>query len=211
MEENILSSSIQYVKSVGTARAKLLGRLGIRTIEDALYYFPRDYEDRTDIRKIIDLEDDKEQCFKGQVISKLINKYIRKGMSIQKVSVKDESWTATIVWFNHDYLKNSFQPGQQYIFYGKVKRRMGNIEIQNPVFDLIEDEISQKNTGRIIPIYPSTSMLSQNVLRTVITNSLNISKNQVEEYIPQYIRSKYGLAEINFCLNNIHFPENHKS
>jgi ATP-dependent DNA helicase RecG len=211
MGNSILSSSIQYVKSVGNTRAKLLNRLGIFTIEDALYYFPRDYEDRTNIRRIIDLEDNSEQCFKGQVISSLVNKYIRKGMSIQKVSVKDDSWTATLVWFNHEYLKNVFKPGQRYIFYGKIKRTIGNIEIQNPVYDLVEYDISQKNTGRIIPIYPSTSSLSQNILRTIISNSLSITSNQVEEYISKDIRNKHKLAEINFCLNNIHFPENNQS
>lgn len=206
---SVLKKSIQYVKGVGEARAKLLRRLGIDTVEDMLYHFPRDYEDRALIKKIIDLHDGESACFRGAVVSKMTESRPRKGLSIQKLIVRDETGAVVLTWFNQSYLKDNFQPGQQFMFYGKPSRKFGHVEVQNPVYEKLDDNL--KETGKIVPIYPSTAALSQKVIRSVIRSSLDLINNQIQEFIPEQIRSKYNLAEINYALNNIHFPIDKKS
>ena len=77
--------------------------------------------------------------------------------------------------------------------------------MNSPVFD---DENSNKNTGKIIPIYPLTYELTQNVIRKIIENGVNLVKNNLDETLPKYIIEKYNLCDINYAVNNIHFPEN---
>lgn len=209
VEESILEKPIRYVKGVGKARAKLFNKLGIYTLKDAIYYFPRDYEDRATIKKIKDLYDEQPACFKGTVVSKIIETQPRKGLSIQKLTVQDETGMAVLTWFNQTYLKDVFSKGQDFMFYGKPVRRFGYVEVQNPVYEKLSNEL--KETGKIVPIYPSTSMLSQKVIRSVIKLSLELINNQLQEFLPQKIRAKYGLAEINYAINNIHFPIDKKS
>ena len=207
--QTILYKPIQYIKGVGEARAKLLEKLGIRIVEDMLYYFPRDYEDRAVVRKIIELYDEQPACFKAEVVSGITENRPRRGLTIQKLLVNDETGGCVLTWFNQSYLKETFKPGMRFMFFGKPSRKFGHIEIQNPVFEKIDEEL--KETGKIVPIYPSTLNLSQRIIRTVIKNSLETVKDQLIEFLPADIRKRYNLAEINYSISNIHFPEDKNS
>ncbi len=205
----VLKTPIQYVKGVGEARARLLSKLGISTVEDMLYHFPRDYEDRASTVKISELSNRQPACFKGMVVSEITESRPRRGLSIQKMIVQDETGTVVLTWFNQSYLKKAFRRGQYYMFYGKPSRKFGHIEIQNPVFEKIDDQL--KETCKIVPIYPSTSALSQKVLRGIIKACLDMTDNQLQEFLPHNLRKKYNLSEINYAINNIHFPLDEKS
>lgn len=125
-------------------------------------------------------------------------------MTIYKLVVRDETGTCQITWFNQSYLKNKFIKGQKYKFFGKVKNTFGKIDIISPVFDNID---SNKNTGKIIPIYPLTYNLTQNVIRQIIENGLKEIQNNLEETLPEYILKEYKLEDINFAISQIHFPK----
>ncbi len=200
-----LSKDVKFIKGVGPARAKLLNTLGIFTLEDLITYFPRDYEDRGKPRHIAELEDGEEALIDAICVSKMIEKRIRRNMVIYKLSVRDETGLCQITWFNQGYLKNRFKLGQNYKFYGKVKKRIGFIEMNSPVFD---DENTNKNTGRIIPLYPLTYNLSQNVIRQIIENGLKEVKEDLEETLPNYLIDEYKLDNINKAIHDIHFPRN---
>lgn len=94
--------------------------------------------------------------------------------------------------------------GEKYKFYGRVKRKLGQIELMSPVFD---NEEMNKNTGKIIPLYPLTYELSQNVLRQIIENGLKEVGNSLEETMPEYLLREYNLVDINEAIKNIHFPD----
>ena len=128
-------------------------------------------------------------------------------MTIYKLIVRDDTAACLITWFNQSYLKNKFTLGKKYKFYGKVSNKFGKIEMNSPVFD---EEETNKNTGKIIPIYPLTYKLSQNTIRSVIENGLNAIKNEggLEETLPQYLIEEYKLYDINTATNKIHFPQN---
>ena len=130
---------------------------------------------------------------------------IRKNLTLCKLYVRDESGGCEIVWYNQGYLKNNFKPSERYKFYGKVKAGYGKYEMQSPVF---ETENSNKNIGKIIPIYPLTYSLTQNTLRKIMENALNEVNGKLEETLPNYIINKYHFYDINTAIKQIHFPDN---
>ncbi len=199
-----LNQSIQYIKGVGPARAELLNKLGIFTLNDIITYFPRTYEDRSSFKKIGELINGETVTFKGVVASRISETKIRKGMTIYKLIVRDETGSVMLTWFNQAYLKNAFIVGKEYAFYGKVIGGLGRIEVQNPVF---EDATYTKNTGKIVPIYPLTHGITQNVIRSAIENAIKILNGELEETLPNFIIKKYNLCELNKAIHDIHFPK----
>lgn len=199
-----LNQNIQYIKGVGPARVQLLNKLGIYTLNDIITYFPRTYEDRGTYKKIGELVNGETATFKGTVVSRVSENRIRKGMTIYKLIVRDESGSIILTWFNQPYIKTSFTVGKEYSFYGKIIGALGRLEVQSPIF---EEYGENKNTGKIIPIYPLTHGITQNVIRSIIENVIKLLDNTLEETLPTKIREKYNLCEINFATYNIHFPK----
>lgn len=200
-----LNQDVQYIKGVGPTKVKLLNNLGIYTLEDLITYYPRDYEDRGKPRKIEDLQDGEEALIKAIPASRFHVINAKRNMKICKMLVRDETGTMEIVWYNQQYLKEKFVSGKWYNFYGRISKKTGTATMNSPVFD---SENENKNTGKIIPIYPSTYKLSQNVLRQIIENGLKIVNGQIEEILPEKILKEYKLMGINEATNKIHFPKN---
>lgn len=201
-----LNKQIQYIKGVGPNRAELLNKLGIYTLEDLITYYPREYEDRGKPKKIAELQDGEEALIEVLVVSRMSEQRIRKNMAIYKLIVRDDTGSCVLTWFNQSYLKNKFILGKKYKFYGKVSNKYGKIEMNSPVYD---EEETNKNTGKIIPIYPLTYKLSQNTIRQVIENGLTAVKNEggLEETLPSYLLEEYNLYDINKATQGIHFPK----
>ncbi len=202
-----LVKDAKYIKGVGPNRVKQLNKLGIYNLEDVITYYPRGYEDRGKAKLIAELVDGEEALIEVTCVSKMSEVRIRKNMAIYKLIVRDDSASCTLTWFNSFYLKDKFKVGEKYKFFGKVKRRINQIEMMSPVYD---EESTNKNTGKIIPIYPSTYELSQNVLRGIIENGLKEVGNELKETLPQYLMEEYGIADLNTAIHQIHFPNNFK-
>lgn len=200
-----LKQSVQYVKGVGPNRANTLHKLGIYTLEDLITYFPRTYEDRNKPKNIIDLVDGQEALIEGIAANNITEMRIGKNKSILKLVIRDETGTCTITWFNQKYLKGKFKKGEKYKFFGKANIKFGHIEMTNPFFDT---ENTNKNTGKIVPIYPLTYSLSQNMIRNAIENGLNMVMGKLPETLPDYLLNEYNLLEKNRAIKQIHFPAN---
>ena len=198
-----LNKDVKYVKTVGPNRVKLLNKLNIFTLKDLITYFPRDYEDRSKPKNICECIDGEEVLIQAIVVSRITEIRLRK-MTMYKLIIRDETATCTAVWFNQSYLKNIFKVGEKYNFYGKISNKLGKIEIASPVFDIAG---KTNNTGKIIPLYPLTYNLSQNVIRKIIENGLKEVEGNLLETLPEYILKQYNLLEINKTFHNIHFPK----
>lgn len=208
MENELLNKEIKYVKGVGPNRAVLLNKLGIYNLEDLINYYPRTYEDRSKPTKIYEVKDGEEVLIEVIATSKVAEIRTRnKKMVMYKLIARDETGYVTITWFNQSYLKNIFKIGQTYKFFGKVKKIGNKIEMNSPVYDVKE---KNNNTGKIIPIYPLTYNLSQNNIRKIIENGLELVKNRLEETLPEYLLKQYNLVDINTAINNIHFPNEYR-
>ena len=124
-------------------------------------------------------------------------------MTISRLIVKDQTGTCYMTWFNQGYLRDKFQPGRMYRFFGKISNKNGRLEMNSPVYDEIDQS---KNTGKIIPIYPLTYELKQNTLRKIIENGLAEVKGKLPETLPEYILKENNLWDINNTIERIHFP-----
>ena len=198
-----LSKNVQYIKGVGEARAKLLNRLGIFTLQDLIEYYPREHEDRSIPKKIAELVDGEEALIEGFAVTRVSEIRIRRNMTILKMNVRDDTGMIQITWFNQPYLKQVLKPGGEYKFFGKVSRKGSKIEMNSPVYDTTE---TSKNTGKIIPIYSSTYKMPQTTLRKIIETGLNEVNGKLAETMPNYLISKYKLLGINDATYQIHFP-----
>ena len=198
-----LKQNVQYVKSVGPAKVPLLNSLNIYTIEDLLTYFPRDYEDRSKTKNIADLINGEEVTIQATVVSEVTINRIRKNMTIIKATVEDNTGRCTITWFNQTYIKQHIKRGETYKFFGKAINEFNHFEMRNPVFDKVD---TSKNTGKIMPIYPTTYKLSQTAIRQAVENALNIVNGKLSETLPDYLLNEYNLLDLQNSLNQIHFP-----
>lgn len=202
-----LNKSIRYLKGVGPSREVLFNKLGIFTLKDLLYYFPRTYEDRSQIKKIIELVDGEKASVVGRIIRPIREVPTRTKIKIYKTEIQDESGVMTLTWFNNKYVKNSLKVGGTYKFFGQVTRTVGMIDMKSPIF---EDMSKSQNIGEIVGIYPSTSELSQNVIRSAVKNLFE-NLEEIVEFLPKTLMISNKLSDINFVLKNIHFPENEEN
>ncbi len=203
-----LKQNVQYIKGVGPNRVKLLNLLGIYTIEDLISYYPRAYQDRSKIKKIEELQEGEEALIEAVTLSGVSTFKLRRNMSVSKVQVQDDTGRCLITWFNQDYIKSTIHAKEKYKFYGKVTKKIGQTEMTSPVFD---KEGENKNTGKIIPVYPTTKKLSENAIRQAIENALMLVENELEDNLPEYIKKEYELENLETAVKQIHFPTDFNS
>lgn len=204
-----LKDNIETLNNIGTQRAQKLHKLNIYKVLDLLEYFPRTYNDRSNISYIKDLEIDKENTFIATIAAKGENMRINDKI-LTKIKLKDSTGTITATWYNQSYLKNNFDVGSQYLFTGKVVSRYNKLEINSPEYEKLDNK-ELLSGGRIVPVYSSTYKLSQKMLRQLIKNVVDITHNKIDEFMPIYICKNYNLVSRDFAIKNIHFPTDEQS
>lgn len=199
----LLNQSVQNIKGVGPSRVEILNKLGIKTVEDIINYFPREHENRGIFKNICELQNGENATIKAILKSNVTENRIRNGMTIYKAIASDETDTIILTWFNQMFVKKALKPLEEYIFYGKVNAGIGRKEMSSPIFELPGEN---KNLGKIIPIYPLTEGITQNVLRGIIQNALDMVKGNLQESLPEKILKENNLCDINYAIEKIHFP-----
>lgn len=187
---------------------KRLEKLGIKSIADMLYYFPRAYDDRTNIKKIGELRGEEYVVLKATLMT-VTAPPTRSGLKMVKATANDGTGIIELVWFQMPYLRKSLKIGEEYIFIGQVKR--GYVfQIVNPEFKLSSNQ-KRLEEGEILPIYSSSKELPQNSLRKLMEKTLKTVLSVIEENIPEEIMKKYKLMRRKEALKEIHFPKNNKN
>jgi ATP-dependent DNA helicase RecG len=203
---SLKEKSAQYIKGVGPARFKDLNRLGISSIYDLLYFFPRRYEDRSQFKKIGELAAGNTETIRGEIISCNLRK-TRRALDILEIKLTDGTGIISAVWFNQPYLKNLFREGEKVILHGKVDKFF-NLQINSPEFELIKDEKKDSlNMERIVPVYSLTGKLTQRILRSIINEAVTQYAHHLFEFIPYDIRLRNELPNIVEAIKWIHFPD----
>jgi len=209
---------ILELSGVGAKRAHSLYTAGIITITDLLNHFPRDYDDRTQVKTVAELSPDAVNTIRGVVASDpetaVVPRKNAKALSITKVIIKDHTGTLELVWFNQPYLKKYFKKHSEYIFTGVVRELYGGrVQMQSPEYEpCIDNSLSH---ARIVPVYTTPKQFSQKTFRALIHQALELitnkefayTQNAFTEYLPALIRQKYNLCHRKTAIYNIHFPE----
>ena len=199
-----LNTPLTALPGVGPARARSLEKLGLRTVGDLLCYYPRDYEDRTKRYAIAQAPADTPVCVSAMVAETPRLSRIRKGLELTRVKVVDGSAAMTLTFFNQSYVRDALVPGQEYIFYGRVEGDRGGRQMTNPVF---EREDRARFTGRILPVYPLTAGVSNNLLAGLAQRAVEECACQVAETLPADLLEAHDLAPAEFSCRSIHFPQ----
>lgn len=203
---SILNIPIQSFKGIGPAKAKLFAKLGIKNVEDLLYYYPRAYKDKSIVTNISELVPDNHFTVKGRVMSSPLEIKSRAGLLLVKIRVSDETGVLNVVWFNNRFIKNSIKQGDELFLYGKLKVTGKDVVMEAPEYEKVSSAESI-NLLRIVPEYPLTEGLSQKDIRKVVHTAMELCDGKLSDIFPEDFRRKFQLSEINFCVNNIHYPE----
>lgn len=200
-----LDSPVQFAKGVGPQLAKKMHKMEIRTLEDLVFHFPRRYEDRSRLTPIAEVQDGSFETVSGVVAAKSESRP-RRGLVISKVLIDDGTGEMVLLWFNQPFRSAHLLKGMKLYASGRVERNYREIQMNNPEYELESDE-DTLNTGRIVPIYPSTENLSQKVLRKIVRLNLESSLHLFEDALPEEIRSRHAFLDYRSALSTIHFPE----
>lgn len=199
-----LNTDVRYIKGIGEAKAKALGKLGIFTLGDLIGWFPRRYEDRRETRPISSLIPGETACVAAMIASEPKVSHIRKGMDLVKVRAVDDTGALDVTFFNQSWLKDQLRVGETYIFYGRAEGSLLRKTMAGPV---VEPEGRREFTGRIVPVYPLTAGVSQLLLSRAIRQGLDGCADILPDCLPDSVRQTHGLCRVNYAYENIHFPE----
>lgn len=184
-----LSDSVTTLKGVGAAKAALLERLGILTLEDLISYFPRQYEDRTKLVPVSGLMPDVPCCFLATVLTQPRTSYVRKGLNTTRCTLSDDTAKVRVSWFNQPWMSRNLQVGETYCFYGVLSGDERSRQVLNPVAEPVGAPPGV--TRCIIPVYPLTKGLTSKALQQLIFRALeqeipedNLPKNVSEGLMP---------------------------
>jgi len=205
MKQNWLECPVQYVKGVGPKRALPLATLGIRTVWDLLYHFPRRYEDRSKIISIKDVRVGEVQVVSGSVLARG-GKETWKGVNVLRVAIDDGTGIIYATWFNQPYLERQFSVGSKVVLSGKVAVHE-ELQILNPAFEVLGDEQEVLEAGCIVPIYPLAKGINQRQLRRIYKSTFDKFASRITDFLPYSIRGRHDLMNLPQALRKIHFPE----
>jgi ATP-dependent DNA helicase RecG len=200
-----LKQNVQYLKGVGPARAEQLHRLGIVTVADLLFHFPRSYDDLSDVRTIDLLAEGKLQTVEGEVVE-ITGREAASGRCIVGVVLSDGGRNCLEgVWFNQPYAARRFRYGQRLAFSGKATWFRDHWQMNNPRVQIL-DEQPRDGESSIIPVYPLTEDLRLEQLRPLIRTAVEKFAGHVVEILPEGLRRQRQFPDVQQALQDIHFP-----
>lgn len=196
-----LKSDIKYVKGVGPTRAEAFYKLSVPSVGALLRYYPRAYEDWSQIVPIRDLQAGVQSCIRATVCHTPTKIRIPGGTLLCKTTVTDGAGLLNLTFFNNKYIQNQLQEGEEYLFFGKpMQNRYGALEMASPLFQ------KPQSAHRIRPIYPATSALNTKTIERCVQNALAALETEIPDFLPREIRERNGLCVLDTAIRHIHFP-----
>ena len=199
-----MGESLRTLKGVGEKTEKLFQKIGISDTESLLRYYPRNYDEYETPADIADLKEGTVKAVSAAVCSGVYVNPVR-GKQVISVTVCDSSGRLPVTWFNASYLKNTLKKGSVFVFRGRVVRRQGKLQMEHP--EIFTPAAYEEILHSLQPVYGLTAGLSN---KTVVKLLHQLLKQQSlkSEYLPEEIKEKYQLSDINYALRTIHFPKN---
>ena len=200
----IEQTSIKEIKGVGEKTQKLFEKVGIYTVGDLIRYYPRGYDVYEEAIPISEVEEGHIQTVSGAVFGKVQVSGTR-NMQVTTAHIKDLTGTIQVIWFRMPFLRNTLKSGQPVTLRGKVTRRRNHLVMEHPELFCPPDKYDEK-LNTLQPIYGLTAGLSNNTVMKAVKQALE-GLNLSKESLPEELRLKYQLAEYNYAVRGIHFPE----
>lgn len=199
-----MGESLRTLKGVGEKTEKLFQKIGISDTESLLRYYPRNYDEYETPADIADLKEGTVKAVSAAVCSGVYVNPVR-GKQVVSITACDSTGRISITWFNASYLKNTLKKGSVFVFRGRVMRRQGKLQMEHP--EIFTPAAYEEILHSLQPVYGLTAGLSNKTIVKVLHQLLK-QQSLKSEYLPEEIREKYQLSDINYALRTIHFPKN---
>ena len=198
-----LSDSIREIKGIGEKSEKLFAKLGISTVEELLFFYPREYEIVENIRPINEVKEGHIVVVSGTLGSKPRLQYVR-NLKIVSTFLRDASGQLEVTWFNMPFIMKTLRMGTRYIMRGRVINKNGRYRLQQP--KLLSEEEYHKLLKKLQPVYPLTAGLTNHAVSKAVGSALK-EVDLTGDYLPLEMRKKYNLILRKQAVHAIHFPK----
>ncbi|MBR4881553.1 MAG: ATP-dependent DNA helicase RecG [Clostridia bacterium] len=197
-------TSVRYLSGVGEKRAETLANMGIYTIRDLLYHFPRAYQHRGNIRYVSEVEDGETASLIMTVASQPHTAMLKGRMTMTKFSAFDSTGKCNLTFFNQNYVSKIFTVGSTFRFYGKIQRKGKAVSMASPAFEAYTEGVA---LPEFFPVYPLSGNLTQNYMGKIISSALSmLNESKIEDILPEKLVKEHHLPTLGWALNTIHNP-----
>ena len=200
----IEQTSIKEIKGIGEKTQKLFEKVGVSTVGDLIRYYPRGYDVYEDAVPVSEVEEGRTQTITGTVYGRIQVSGSR-SMQVTTLYVKDLTGTIKVIWFRMPFLRNTLAKAGVITLRGRVVRKRDGLVMEHPEIFYPSEKYKEK-LNTLQPIYGLTAGLSNNVVSKAVKQALD-GLDLTREFLPDKIRMRYGLAEYNFAIRGVHFPE----
>ena len=201
------AESIRNLKGIGEKTEKLFAKIGVSTMRQLLHYYPRDYDAYQEPVTVRAVETGRIQAVRG-TLTKLPEVKGVRNRSVITVILIEDSRRLQLTWFNMPFLRSTLKPGGSYIFRGRVMEKGGRTVMEQP--EILSEAAYQSVRGRLMPVYGLTAGLGNKTVAKTVRQLLD-ERMLEKEYLDRRTRERYRLAEINFAISEIHFPESREN
>ncbi|UCD42216.1 MAG: ATP-dependent DNA helicase RecG, partial [Chloroflexota bacterium] len=200
-----LNAPVTVLPGVGPKHGKTLEKLGLETLEDMLYFFPRRYDDYSQLKPINRLEYGEQVTVIGTVQS-ASNRKVRNGqVNITEGIISDGTGNIRATWFNQPWIAKKLRNGTQVVLSGKIDQYLGRLTMNSPEIEQIEQQ--NLHTNRIVPVYPLTANITQRWLRRLMHRVVTYWAPKIAEPLPEDVRSENNLMDLSNAILQVHFPD----
>ena len=198
---SLFKTPVSALSGVGPKRAEQFEKLGISSVGELIQFYPRAYEDWSEVTPIADITEEGTYCVKAVVGSAVSNTMLAGGRFICKTTVYDDTGTVKLVFFNNKYISQMLAYGAEYFFYGKITFDSYGSQMVAPAFS------PARQGPHIHPVYRSTAGLNSKTIEGAVQKSLKMLPETVGDPLPEGIRKKFDLCGLRKAIEDIHFPK----
>lgn len=199
----VQAQPVEILKGVGEKTAGLFLKVGVKTVDDLLHYYPRAYDTYQKPSAIGELKEGEVGVVDGYLKSGATGRHFG-STSIVTVSISDMTGKLRLVWYHMPYLKNTLKADSRYIFRGRVVKKNGVLTMEQP--QMFKPEVYAESLGRMQPIYAQTKGLGNKLITSAVEQAVSMREME-RDYLPASLRTVHELAEYNFAIEHIHFPK----
>jgi len=200
-----LDARLTVLQGIGPENYKKLSSLGLETLGDLLYYFPRRYDDYSKLKPINRIMVGDDLTVIGSVFSVNVRPIRNGKQKLVEVVVTDGTGFLRVTWFNQEWIGSRLHKDMQIVLSGHVDLYLGRPVINNPDWELLEQE--HLNTNRIVPVYPLTAGITQKFVRRLMHQAIPFWAPRIEEFLPSQVLSAIQLPDLSHAILQIHFPD----
>jgi ATP-dependent DNA helicase RecG len=199
-----LNGPVTVIDGVGLRRTEQFERLGVHTVRDLLYLFPRRYDDYSRLKAINKLEPGEEVTVIG-TIQHASARRTQSGKTLLEVVLSDGTGGLRLTWFNQPWLEKQLKAGLQVVVGGRVEQYLGKLTMSVPEWEPLERDLL--HTGRIVPVYPLTQGLTSRAMRQLMKKAVSAWLPRLPDYLPLDVRESADLMDLDDALEQAHFPD----